>query len=126
MSISVISKKIQPIRDCLLESRLSFVDEGFHYSSVPLSDKFPLKYSPRLLFVASFKASFHPGGWEIAQAIEAHTKCGVGYCGLTNSLDPNSKVDKQDSYFLAETLKYLYLIFMDDELMPLVMNGFQQ
>lgn len=27
--------------------------------------------------------------------------------------------DKQESYFLAETLKYLYLLFSPDDLLPL-------
>ena len=32
---------------------------------------------------------------------------------------PVSHDDVQQSFFLAETLKYLYLIFSDDDLVPL-------
>lgn len=39
----------------------------------------------------------------------------MGYCGLKDVENPAVKSDAQESYFLAETLKYLYLIFSDDD-----------
>ena len=30
--------------------------------------------------------------------------------------DPNTRKDPQESFFLAETLKYLYLLFTNDEI----------
>ncbi|PNF28973.1 Mannosyl-oligosaccharide alpha-1,2-mannosidase IA [Cryptotermes secundus] len=59
-------------------------------------------------------------GWEAVQAIEKHCKVAGGYTGLKNVyLEDPPKDDVQQSFFLAETLKYLYLLFSDDSLMSL-------
>jgi mannosyl-oligosaccharide alpha-1,2-mannosidase len=60
-------------------------------------------------------------GWKIAQSIEEHTKQGSGYTALLHAFDKNSgtTVNVQDSFFLAETLKYLYLLFSDDDVIPI-------
>ncbi|KAF7253102.1 hypothetical protein EG68_07860, partial [Paragonimus skrjabini miyazakii] len=57
---------------------------------------------------------------KIVQALEKYARTPGGYSGLKNvlSLDPQHD-DVQQSYFLAETLKYLYLIFSEDSLLPL-------
>ncbi|XP_015925530.1 mannosyl-oligosaccharide 1,2-alpha-mannosidase IA [Parasteatoda tepidariorum] len=59
-------------------------------------------------------------GWEAAQAIDKHCRVDGGFSGLKNvyMLD-SAKDDVQQSFFLAETLKYLYLLFSDDDLIPL-------
>ncbi|XP_044261687.1 mannosyl-oligosaccharide alpha-1,2-mannosidase IA-like isoform X1 [Tribolium madens] len=56
-------------------------------------------------------------GWEAVQALEKYCRVPGGYTGLKNvySDDPQ-KDDVQQSFFLAETLKYLYLLFSDDSL----------
>ncbi|XP_044757578.1 mannosyl-oligosaccharide alpha-1,2-mannosidase IA-like isoform X2 [Coccinella septempunctata] len=58
--------------------------------------------------------------WEAAQALEKHCRVNGGYTGLKNvyTEDPQQD-DVQQSFFLAETLKYLYLIFSDDNLISL-------
>jgi len=59
--------------------------------------------------------------WEAIEAIEKHCRCGEnGYCGLkdVSSAHPVQD-DVQQSFFLAETLKYLYLIWCDDEVIDL-------
>lgn len=54
------------------------------------------------------------------QNIEKFCRVGAGYCGIRDvSQVPVSHDDVQQSFFLAETLKYLYLIFSDDTLIPL-------
>jgi len=58
-------------------------------------------------------------GWEFYQAIEQHTRREHGYTGLRDADDPNSVDDVQQSFFLAETLKYLYLLFCPDDVIPL-------
>eukprot|EP00094_Tigriopus_californicus_P009560 TCALIF_09218-PA protein Name:"Similar to alpha-Man-I Mannosyl-oligosaccharide alpha-1,2-mannosidase isoform A (Drosophila melanogaster)" AED:0.28 eAED:0.28 QI:0/0.66/0.71/0.85/1/1/7/1276/539 len=59
-------------------------------------------------------------GWEAVQALEKHCKAEGGYTGLKNVYAVDSpKDDVQQSFFLAETLKYLYLLFSDDSLMSL-------
>lgn len=57
--------------------------------------------------------------WDFAQSIEKYCKSEAGYSGLRNVYDPNTKDDVQQSFFLAEVLKYLYLIFSDDNLINL-------
>ncbi|XP_017468399.1 PREDICTED: mannosyl-oligosaccharide alpha-1,2-mannosidase IA-like [Rhagoletis zephyria] len=59
-------------------------------------------------------------GWEAVQALEAHCRTPHGYCGIKNVYqEMPQKDDVQQSFFLAETLKYLYLLFSDDSLLPL-------
>ncbi|XP_061669176.1 mannosyl-oligosaccharide 1,2-alpha-mannosidase IA [Syngnathoides biaculeatus] len=55
-------------------------------------------------------------GWEAVQALEEHCKVEGGYSGVRDvyASTPNHD-DVQQSFFLAETLKYLYLLFSDDE-----------
>ncbi|XP_023034919.1 mannosyl-oligosaccharide alpha-1,2-mannosidase IA isoform X1 [Drosophila willistoni] len=59
-------------------------------------------------------------GWEAVLALEKHCRTPHGYCGLRNVyLQEPQKDDVQQSFFLAETLKYLYLLFSDDSVLPL-------
>ncbi|XP_013138734.1 PREDICTED: mannosyl-oligosaccharide alpha-1,2-mannosidase isoform A-like [Papilio polytes] len=59
-------------------------------------------------------------GWEAVQALEKHCRVEGGYTGLMNVYHKKPQGDDvQQSYFLAETLKYLYLLFSDDTMIPL-------
>ncbi len=60
-------------------------------------------------------------GWEMAQAIEAKARIETGGYSSINDVthDPPAYKDHQESFFLAETLKYLYLLFSDSKLIPL-------
>uniref|UniRef100_A0A1Q3G2D8 alpha-1,2-Mannosidase n=1 Tax=Culex tarsalis TaxID=7177 RepID=A0A1Q3G2D8_CULTA len=59
-------------------------------------------------------------GWDAVQALEKHCRTPNGFSGLKNVyLTDPQKDDVQQSFFLAETLKYLYLLFSDDSLLPL-------
>uniref|UniRef100_A0A673ZDB8 alpha-1,2-Mannosidase n=1 Tax=Salmo trutta TaxID=8032 RepID=A0A673ZDB8_SALTR len=56
-------------------------------------------------------------GWEILQNFNKYTKVSTGgYTSINNVRDPEypSPRDKMESFFLGETLKYLYLLFSDD------------
>ncbi|CAJ1068688.1 endoplasmic reticulum mannosyl-oligosaccharide 1%2C2-alpha-mannosidase-like [Xyrichtys novacula] len=56
-------------------------------------------------------------GWEILQNFNKYTKVSSGgYTSINNVRDPDypSPRDKMESFFLGETLKYLYLLFYDD------------
>jgi mannosyl-oligosaccharide alpha-1,2-mannosidase len=58
--------------------------------------------------------------WDAAMAIEKHCKAEAGYSGIRDvNTVPAEKDDVQQSFFFAETLKYLYLIFSDDNTVPL-------
>lgn len=57
--------------------------------------------------------------WDAVQAIEKYCLVpgGTGYSGISNvDTVETTQDDVQQSFWLAETLKYLYLIFSNDEL----------
>ncbi|KAG0173894.1 mannosyl-oligosaccharide alpha-1,2-mannosidase [Apophysomyces sp. BC1034] len=60
-------------------------------------------------------------GWQIFEAFEKYTKLsGGGYAALKDVTQiPPIQDDRMDTFFLAETLKYLYLLFSPDDLVPL-------
>ncbi|CAH2251956.1 mannosyl-oligosaccharide 1,2-alpha-mannosidase IA [Pelobates cultripes] len=59
-------------------------------------------------------------GWEAVQALEKNCRVEAGYSGVRDVYAAYpSHDDVQQSFFLAETLKYLYLLFSDDDLLPL-------
>ncbi|KAI4898111.1 hypothetical protein NFI96_015380, partial [Prochilodus magdalenae] len=59
-------------------------------------------------------------GWEAAQAIDKYCRVSGGFSGVKDVYSSNPTYDDvQQSFFLAETLKYLYLLFSSDELLPL-------
>ncbi|VAH15384.1 unnamed protein product [Triticum turgidum subsp. durum] len=60
-------------------------------------------------------------GWQIFQAFEKYTKVDSGgYTSLDDvtSLPPPRR-DKMETFFLGETLKYLYLLFGESNILPL-------
>ncbi|TCD69473.1 hypothetical protein EIP91_007599 [Steccherinum ochraceum] len=59
-------------------------------------------------------------GWDVFQAIELRTRTPTAYASLMNVQQvPSQRLDEMPSYFLAETLKYLYLLFREDDPIPL-------
>lgn len=55
-------------------------------------------------------------GWKVFQAIEREAKTPSGYASLRSvEHSPAHLKDEMPSYFLAETLKYLYLLFLDKD-----------
>ena len=65
-------------------------------------------------------------GWEIWQAIDSQCKTSIGFGALSNVKKKHSKIDdRMESFFLAETVKYLYLVQDPDrpvDLMEMVFN----
>ncbi|EPQ56632.1 glycoside hydrolase family 47 protein [Gloeophyllum trabeum ATCC 11539] len=58
--------------------------------------------------------------WAIFEAIERETKTETGYTIIKAvHRDPPTRGNSMPSYFLAETLKYLYLAFNNEDLVPL-------
>eukprot|EP01127_Copromyxa_protea_P015550 TRINITY_DN4485_c0_g1_i3.p1 TRINITY_DN4485_c0_g1~~TRINITY_DN4485_c0_g1_i3.p1 ORF type:complete len:498 (+),score=60.37 TRINITY_DN4485_c0_g1_i3:554-2047(+) len=67
-------------------------------------------------------SKYRDWGWEFFLSIEKHTRARLGYTGIRDaSLQPEDLEpdDIQQSYFLAETLKYLYLLFSPSEFLSL-------
>ncbi|KAG6909091.1 hypothetical protein DXG01_002072 [Tephrocybe rancida] len=60
-------------------------------------------------------------GWDIFQSIEKYCRVETGgYATILNVDDVNSKLeDRMESFMLSETLKYLYLLFSDSNVIPL-------
>ncbi|KAF2807610.1 mannosyl-oligosaccharide 1,2-alpha-mannosidase [Mytilinidion resinicola] len=61
-------------------------------------------------------------GWEIFKAFQKHSIVGLGegYSSLNNvNAIPPPRRDNMESFWLAETLKYLYLLFSPDDVLPL-------
>ena len=59
-------------------------------------------------------------GLEVVRALEKHCRVQDGYSGIKNVYAGQvEKDDVMQSFFLAETLKYLYLLFSDDKLISL-------
>ena len=65
-------------------------------------------------------------GWDIFMAIEKHCKVeGGGYSGVLSVLSPTpQKDDFQQSFFLAETLKYLFLTISNKDNLMATIKGY--
>ncbi|KAJ3050914.1 mannosyl-oligosaccharide alpha-1,2-mannosidase [Rhizophlyctis rosea] len=63
------------------------------------------------------KRKYREWGWEIFEAFERWTKVDTGgYSSLHDVRKiPPTKTDKMETFFLGETLKYLYLLFRDED-----------
>ncbi|XP_007428362.1 mannosyl-oligosaccharide 1,2-alpha-mannosidase IA [Python bivittatus] len=58
-------------------------------------------------------------GWEAVEALEKYCRVDGGYSGLRDVYsNRKSHDDVQQSFFLSETLKYLYLLFSEDDILP--------
>merc|ERR1712010_364646 len=65
-----------------------------------------------VLFRQTGNPIYREWGWEIFKGFEHSCRTGSGYSGLTDvNQNPASKDDVQQSFFLAETLKYAWLLF---------------
>uniref|UniRef100_A0ABK0L7B6 alpha-1,2-Mannosidase n=1 Tax=Rattus norvegicus TaxID=10116 RepID=A0ABK0L7B6_RAT len=59
-------------------------------------------------------------GWEVVMALEKHCRTEGGFSGIQDVYSSNPNHDnRQQSFFLAETLKYLYLLFSEDDVLSL-------
>ena len=108
---------------------VSYKERG--YSSVVTRSDWWLGYYLRpetieslyVLYAVTQDAVYKDIAWEIFVAINATARVDNGFSSLRNvqAFPPGHDeyyLDKQESFFLAETLKYLYLIFSDDIVFP--------
>ncbi|KAF9529051.1 glycoside hydrolase family 47 protein [Crepidotus variabilis] len=73
-----------------------------------------------ILWRLTGQAKYREWAWNIFEAIEKVAKTESGYTHIVHvDIDPPKRGDIMPSFFLAETLKYLYLIFLDDDPLPL-------
>ncbi|KAI4304477.1 hypothetical protein MLD38_039980 [Melastoma candidum] len=74
-----------------------------------------------VLYRITENEKYRDWGWQIFEAFERYTKVDSGgYTSLDDvtSLPPRTR-DKMETFFLGETLKYLYLLFSDSDFIPL-------
>ncbi|KAJ9168641.1 hypothetical protein P3X46_020141 [Hevea brasiliensis] len=62
--------------------------------------------------------TYQEWGWNIFQAFEKNSRIETGYVGLKD-VNTGVKDDMMQSFFLAETLKYLYLLFSPSSVISL-------
>ncbi|KAJ0249058.1 Mannosyl-oligosaccharide 1,2-alpha-mannosidase MNS2 [Hirschfeldia incana] len=62
--------------------------------------------------------TYQDWGWNIFEAFEKNSRIETGYVGLKD-VNTGVKDNKMQSFFLAETLKYLYLLFSPTTVIPL-------
>jgi len=68
-----------------------------------------------LMWLTTGDVKWRERGWGIYQAIETYTHTPYGYACVSNiEMIPPKQFDSMPSYFFAETLKYLYLLFQED------------
>ncbi|KAI9151930.1 putative mannosyl-oligosaccharide alpha-1,2-mannosidase 1B [Paramyrothecium foliicola] len=63
--------------------------------------------------------------WTAFNRIKVHCRVGGGYAGITDvtAFDGGQYINQMQSFFLAETLKYLWLIFADDSAVHFQIDG---
>eukprot|EP01127_Copromyxa_protea_P018090 TRINITY_DN561_c0_g1_i1.p1 TRINITY_DN561_c0_g1~~TRINITY_DN561_c0_g1_i1.p1 ORF type:complete len:574 (-),score=141.75 TRINITY_DN561_c0_g1_i1:21-1631(-) len=65
-----------------------------------------------VLYRVTGDKKYQDWGWEVFQALEKHCKTEGGYSGVTDvGKVPVNLNNKVESFFFAETMKYLYLLF---------------
>jgi mannosyl-oligosaccharide alpha-1,2-mannosidase len=125
-------EQVIPVLDAT--SRLSEEDtELLHNSSLGLHSVDKSKYILRPETIESLYVLYRSTGdqiyrdwaWEIFQSIETFCKTPSAYTGLLNVNVQNPVESREDnwndsmqSFYLAETLKYLYLLFHPTDLLP--------
>jgi mannosyl-oligosaccharide alpha-1,2-mannosidase len=59
-------------------------------------------------------------GWRMFQAVEKHTAAKYGNSAIDDVTKPEPELDDaMESFWLAETLKYFYLLFVDESVVSL-------
>ncbi|CAO1385966.1 unnamed protein product [Diamesa hyperborea] len=73
-----------------------------------------------IMWRLTHEQKYRDWGWEVVQALELNCRTKYGYSGIKSVYaDPVEHDNIQQSFFLAETLKYLYLLYSDDSLLSL-------
>ena len=74
-----------------------------------------------LLWRATGEQRYRDWGWDVVRALEAHARVPTGgYASVESVLSPvASQRDHMESFFVAETLKYLLLLFSEADSLSL-------
>jgi mannosyl-oligosaccharide alpha-1,2-mannosidase len=64
--------------------------------------------------------SWRKKGWQMFEAIVKHTRTDLAHAGITDvTAQKPTQMDTMESFWLAETLKYFYLLFSDTTVVDL-------
>ncbi|XP_062255833.1 mannosyl-oligosaccharide 1,2-alpha-mannosidase IA isoform X1 [Platichthys flesus] len=100
-------------------------DAGAEATATRLSDRYYILRpevieSYMYMWRLTHDPKYRDWGWEAVEALEEHCRVESGFSGIRDVYTATVSHDNmQQSFFLSETLKYLYLLFSDDDLLPL-------
>nr|XP_057908702.1 mannosyl-oligosaccharide 1,2-alpha-mannosidase IA isoform X1 [Doryrhamphus excisus] len=100
-------------------------DSGAEATATRLSDRYYILRpevieSYMYMWRLTHDPKYRDWGWEAVEALEQHCRVESGFSGIRDVYTLTDSHDNmQQSFFLSETLKYLYLLFSDDDLLPL-------
>ncbi|KAI9999959.1 hypothetical protein NQD34_011802 [Periophthalmus magnuspinnatus] len=100
-------------------------DSGAEATATRLSDRYYILRpevieSYMYMWRLTHDPKYREWGWEAVQALELHCRVESGFSGIRDVYTTTVSHDNmQQSFFLSETLKYLYLLFSEDDLLPL-------
>eukprot|EP01087_Luapelamoeba_hula_P012843 TRINITY_DN3627_c0_g1_i2.p1 TRINITY_DN3627_c0_g1~~TRINITY_DN3627_c0_g1_i2.p1 ORF type:complete len:576 (-),score=76.37 TRINITY_DN3627_c0_g1_i2:85-1812(-) len=96
--------------------------DGKHIVAVHNSENILRPETVESLFIlwrTTHNPKYREWGWKIFEAFRDNTRVETGYAGLRDVNNAGNKQNPQQSFFMAETLKYLFLLFSDDSVIPL-------
>ncbi|XP_034030006.1 mannosyl-oligosaccharide 1,2-alpha-mannosidase IA isoform X2 [Thalassophryne amazonica] len=99
-------------------------DSGAEATATRLSDRYYILRpevieSYMYMWRLTHDPKYREWGWEAIEALEEHCRVESGFSGIRDVYTTTATHDNmQQSFFLSETLKYLYLLFSDDDLLP--------
>lgn len=73
-----------------------------------------------ILYRITADSAYQDIAWHMFQSIENATKTDIANAAIDDVTQPKpAKADRMESFWMAETLKYFYLIFSEPELISL-------
>uniref|UniRef100_A0A2P2KRM7 alpha-1,2-Mannosidase n=1 Tax=Rhizophora mucronata TaxID=61149 RepID=A0A2P2KRM7_RHIMU len=97
--------------------RYGFTPEGFNLATLNVQHgqkSYPLRpeliESTYWLYKATRDPRYLDAGRDMVASLQYGTRCPCGYCHITD-VEFHEKEDHMESFFLAETVKYLWLLF---------------
>ncbi|KAF9092233.1 hypothetical protein BGX27_001866 [Mortierella sp. AM989] len=72
-----------------------------------------------ILYRLTGEKKYQDQAWGIFESIEANCRTKIAYSGLLDVTRKGSYDDKMESFFMAETMKYLYLMFSTPDVISL-------
>jgi mannosyl-oligosaccharide alpha-1,2-mannosidase len=107
-------------------SAMAAISSGtsFHFiTSKPLSDLFHRPEAIESVFImyrVTGDRKWRDKGWKMFTSIRNATRTAYGHSAIDDVFNPSPlQTDEMESFWLAETLKYFYLLFADPGLVSL-------